>query len=59
MTTKDVAKYLKLHEVTIIGHAAKGLIPGIKIGGRWRFNKQAIDKWVRGEKKYLEIKGDK
>ena len=51
MTTKDVAKYLKLHEVTIISHAAKGSIPAIKIGSRWRFDKQAIDKWIRGRQK--------
>ena len=51
MTTKDVAKYLKNHEVTIISHAAKGSIPAIKIGSRWRFDKQAIDKWIRGGQK--------
>jgi excisionase family DNA binding protein len=48
MTTREVAKYLKLHEITVINHAAKGLIPGIKIGSRWRFDKQAIDKWISG-----------
>jgi hypothetical protein len=30
MTTREVAEYLKLHEITIINHAAKGIIPGIK-----------------------------
>jgi excisionase family DNA binding protein len=47
MTTKDVAEYLKLHEVTIMNHATKGLIPAIKIGSRWRFDKRAIDKWIK------------
>lgn len=51
MTTSEVAKYLKLHEITIINHAAKGIIPGIKIGSRWRFYKQAIDKWISGGQK--------
>jgi len=54
MTTKDVAKYLKLHEVTIISHAAKGRIPAIKIGKVWRFDKQAIDKWIRGGQRTTE-----
>ncbi len=47
MTTREVAEYLKLHKITITNHAAKGLIPGIKIGGRWLFDKQAIDRWIR------------
>ncbi len=51
MTTREVAEYLKLHEITIINHAAKGIIPGIKIGSRWRFDKQAIDKWISGGQK--------
>ncbi len=52
MTTREVAEYLKLHEITIINHAAKGIIPGIKIGSRWRFYKLAIDKWIsEGQKK--------
>jgi len=51
MTTKEVAEYLKLHEITVINHAAKGLIPGIKIGSRWRFDKQAIDQWTSGDPK--------
>ena len=51
MTTREVAEYLKLHEITIINHAAKGLIPGIKIGSCWRFDKQAIDKWICGGQK--------
>ena len=51
MTTREVAEYLKLHEITIINHAAKGIIPGIKIGSRWRFYKLAIDKWISGGQK--------
>jgi excisionase family DNA binding protein len=52
MTTREVAEYLNLHKITIINHTAKGIIPGIKIGSRWRFNKQAIDQWViEGQKK--------
>lgn len=59
MTTSEVAKYLKLHEITIINHAAKGIIPGIKIGSRWRFYKQAIDKWISGGQKKATQKSKK
>jgi excisionase family DNA binding protein len=54
-----VAEYLKLHEITIINHAAKGIIPGIKIGSRWRFDKQAIDKWISGGQKKATQKSKK
>jgi len=46
MTTKEVAKYLKLHEITICKYAAEGKIPAIRIGRVWRFDKEAIDGWI-------------
>jgi PTS system nitrogen regulatory IIA component len=46
MTTKELAEYLKLHEVTIGKHAAEGTIPAIRVGSVWRFNKKAIDRWI-------------
>ncbi len=46
MTTKEVAKYLKLHEITICKYAAEGKIPAIRIGRVWRFDKDAIDTWI-------------
>ena len=49
MTTKELAKYLKLHEITICKYAAEGKIPAIRIGRVWRFDKEAIDRWISGE----------
>ena len=51
MTTKEVAKYLKLHEITICKYAAEGKIPAIRIGRVWRFDKEALDRWISGEAK--------
>jgi excisionase family DNA binding protein len=52
LTTKDMAEYLKLHEITICKYAAAGLIPGIRIGRVWRFEKETIDRWLaEGQKK--------
>ena len=47
MTTKELSRYLKLHEITICKYAAEGLIPAIRIGWVWRFDKDAIDDWIR------------
>jgi excisionase family DNA binding protein len=49
MTTKELAAYLRLHEVTICKYASEGLIPAIRIGPIWRFDKDVIDEWIAGE----------
>jgi len=46
MTTREMANYLKLHEITICKYAAEGKIPAVRIGKVWRFNKEVIDKWI-------------
>jgi excisionase family DNA binding protein len=51
MTTKEIAKYLKLHEITVLKHVSEGNIPAIRIGKVWRFNKESIDKWINGGQK--------
>jgi PTS system nitrogen regulatory IIA component len=55
MTTKEVAKYLKLHEISVNKYATKGEIPAVRIGRAWRFDKEAIDKWINaGQKKAIQ-----
>lgn len=46
MTANEVADYLKLHHITILKYAGEGKIPAIRIGRVWRFDKDAIDKWI-------------
>jgi excisionase family DNA binding protein len=46
MTTKEMAKYLKLHEVTIGKLSKEGKIPSVRIGWVWRFDKELIDEWI-------------
>jgi excisionase family DNA binding protein len=46
MTTKEIAEYLRLHPITICKYAAGGKIPAVRVGRVWRFDKEAIDKWV-------------
>jgi excisionase family DNA binding protein len=43
LTAKELAEYLQLTKVTICKYATEGKIPGIKIGSRWRFEKEKID----------------
>ena len=46
MTTNEIAEYLKLHPITIIKYAREGKIPAIRVGKVWRFDKEAIDRWI-------------
>jgi len=57
LTTKELAEYLKLTEVTIYKYANEGKIPGFKIGNRWRFDKDQIDDLlIKEEEKKKEIR---
>ena len=52
MTAKEVARYLKLNEITVYKYAAKGKIPAARVGNVWRFNKEDIDRWLaKGRKR--------
>lgn len=48
MTTKEIAKYLGVHEMTVYRWLKKGVLPGFKIGGRWRSKKDILDNYLVG-----------
>ena len=56
LTTKEMASYLKLHEITIAKYAAKGVIPAIRAGKVWRYDKDEVDKWIRSGLKQKKAK---
>lgn len=47
MTVREVAGYLRMHEMTIYRMARQGDIPAYKVGNRWRFNRERIEEWLR------------
>ncbi len=46
MTPREAAEYLSVHVRTIYRLVKNGEIPGRKIGGSWRFKKDALDEWL-------------
>lgn len=46
MTLEEVAEYLRLHPSTVYRLVREGVIPGCKVGNRWRFNKERIGQWL-------------
>ncbi len=55
MTIKDLSLYLRINEKTIYKLAKRKEFPGVKIGGTWRFKKDAIDKWLIEAGKKVEV----
>jgi len=49
LTTKELAEYLKLTQVTIYKYVCEGKIPGFKVGSRWRYDKDKIDEFLKRE----------
>jgi len=47
MTIEEVSDLLKLKLKTAYSVAAKGGIPGFKVGGQWRFRRSEIEKWIK------------
>jgi excisionase family DNA binding protein len=45
LTPREAAEYLSVHVRTIYRLAKNGDIPGRKVGGSWRFKKDALDEW--------------
>jgi excisionase family DNA binding protein len=46
LTASQVAELLQVHLRTVYKLARKGLIPGRKFGGGWRFSKDEIMKMI-------------
>lgn len=47
LTIREVADLLKINEKTAYKLAAAAKIPGVKVGGSWRFDRTTISTWIR------------
>jgi len=46
MSARELAEYLGLHYRTVLNLARRGVIPGRRIGGTWRFHRPTIERWL-------------
>jgi excisionase family DNA binding protein len=51
MTVSEVARCLNVVERTIYRLAQKGELPGFKVAGVWRFQRDDILRWIEDRKK--------
>lgn len=55
LTASEVAALLKIHPRTVYNLARQGSIPARKLGGNWRFSKNAILKMIPGGEAALSM----
>ena len=46
LTIEEVAQLLQLHIMTVYRLAKGGKLPGFKVGGRWRFQREVLEQWM-------------
>jgi excisionase family DNA binding protein len=44
---KEAARFLRIHPVTVKRLARACILPGFRIGNRWRFRPSELDLWAR------------
>lgn len=49
LTIREVADLLKINEKTVYKLAAAAKIPGMKVGGSWRFDRATITLWLKNQ----------
>jgi excisionase family DNA binding protein len=50
LKTRDIQQLLQVDRITIYRMLDAGELPGIKLGGQWRFPEQAVHDWLEGVK---------
>jgi excisionase family DNA binding protein len=56
MTLEEVANYLRVTQKTIRRLLDRGVIPAMKVGRRWRFDKTSINTWLHKNSVGTEVK---
>lgn len=49
LTLSQAAEYLQVSERTILRMLKDGRIPGRQVGTQWRFDREQLRAWVRGD----------
>ena len=53
MTVREVAAFLNVHEKTVYRLVQRGELPGFKVAGAWRFQRNDLDGWIAAQKREL------
>ena len=54
MTVREVAAFFNVHEKTVYRLAQRGQLPGFKVSGAWRFQRNDLDGWIAAQKREVQ-----
>lgn len=46
LTTKEVARYLRVNPYTVYRLVSQKKLPAYKVGSQWRFKRAVLDQWL-------------
>ena len=49
MTLREVSQYLGISPDTLYKYLSEDRIPAFKLGNRWRFKKDLLDRWMESK----------
>jgi excisionase family DNA binding protein len=55
LTTRQLQDLLQVDRITIYRMLNDGRLQGFKVGGQWRFSRQAIERWLREQQASLDV----
>ena len=56
MTIEELGEHLRVTKRTIYRMLKRGAIPALKVGSKWRFDREAIDKWLQQQAKGTRLR---
>ncbi len=58
MTLREASQYLGISPDTLYKYLSEKSIPAFKLGNRWRFKKDLLDRWMERKIERTEVIGD-
>jgi excisionase family DNA binding protein len=58
MTLREASEYLGISPDTLYKYLSEKSIPAFKLGNRWRFKKDLLDRWMERKIERTEVIGD-
>ena len=55
MTLRQASEYLGISPDTLYKYLSQNKIPAFKLGNRWRFKKDLLDRWMEKKSEHTEM----
>ena len=55
MTLREASQYLGISPDTLYKYLGEKSIPAFKLGNRWRFKKDLLDRWMEKKSEHTEL----